>query len=436
MSQSVLKVGNTAVTVDNIFTFMKINGNYENAQRYVIMNEVIKDHAKHADVHVDDDTLQAFSDLRRLELGLTKSEDMQHYLNNLGISLEDWEDSIESELYRHILRRQYGNSLYVTDVWRFLKGIPEVRQHVTQSIINYSKEKGIAIDDNELQEHSDALRRALGLFDASEFNSLLSSLNMSEEEWESFIHAKTASQKSDDLYSSGAFSEIVKDALAKYPVVNTLVSDLVFGKIMHAKAKKNDISVSDDELQEYTDNIRRSLGLHSVNAFTAWLSATGMDQLEFEYLAETEILKAKFAASDIKLFDRSKVLSGIKASHFFSNALNGIKNLTALENYANENGITVSENDLNQESDDIRRALGLHNSEEFKNYMAVKDITENQWEWFVERNTVARKLYSQQVTDEAILNYLNTNEAAKAEISNRTFGNWVNSVLSNQAISW
>jgi hypothetical protein len=424
------------VSKENVLTYMKVTGAYNSAKSRIVANEIIADHAKHENIQINDEALQTLSDLKRIQLGLHSSADMDKYLANLGIDLDVWEEETELELFRHNVKNNNGNSLLILDLWKFVKGIPAVRNHITNAIINYAKDKGLNFSDGELQQTSDSLRRLMDLHDADEFVNLINSLNMSEDDWEKYVHSHITLHRIDANEAHEIFNREIRNVVSQYPVIHNLASDIMLSQIIHAKAKRNKITVKIEDVQEYIDNFRRALGLHNLKSFNLWLEASGFHIDEFEYLAETVLLKEKFIKNDIELFDHEKIDKLILASSIFANALNSIKVYLSIVDYADKNNILVSDDDVNYESELLRRAYNLHNQDDFKNYLESNGISIDDWEWFCENAAVVRAVYKLKTDKEQVLNYLENDEKAFNMVKDMTFNKFINDNLKDTVLEF
>lgn len=436
MQNALMTVGGSSVNVHDVLSFMKLNGSYNDAKRFVVMNEVIKDHAKHEGMNFEDDTLQAFSDLKRYRLGLLNSGDMNKYLNNLGITADDWEDALEGEMYRFSFASRNGGQIQLMDAWKLLRGIPAVRSHLVETFTNVANTHGVSITDEELQHESDVIRRVMGMHNSNEFNAVIGALGMNQEDWENYLHAEIAYRKLASEGKAPNLANELKTALRKYPAVESILSNMVFSQIIHAKAKRANIKVSEDELQDYVNNFRRALGLHTVNSFSTWLDATGMTLENFEYMAETELIKKHFADKNINLFDDSAIENHIKTTNQFSSAADEVKMLTFLSDKAANNNMTVTDEDINQESDYLRRANGLHKAEDFKNFLDSRGISLDFWEWYCEKSSLVRKLYDSKTTNDQIITAIESDDNFRIQAKRRTFGRWVETALQDMKIQY
>jgi len=436
MSQKIFSVNGISVSSTDVLTYMKLNGSYNEAKRNVVMNEVIRDHAEHSGLKIESDTLQVYSDLVRMQIGLHNSAETSQYLNNLDITLEDWEAELENELYRELLRKNYGTEIFLLDAWRLIEGIPEVRKHLAQAIKDSTLNQGVEVSDAELQEASDSYRRLMGMHGTDEFTIVLEALKMTHQDWENHVHANVGIMKLGMNNFKDLVEAEVKSALQKYPIINNLISDMLFGSIIHSKAKKNNITLSESEVQEFFDDFRRTIKLHSAKSFSLWLAASGLSLDEFTYVIETELLKRKFGEQGIDLFNPAQIDKYLLASTFFSNALNQVKVLTYLYDRAKSEGILVSDGEINTESEYLRRVKSLHSSSDFNNYLETSGISLEQWETLCEKAANIRKLYDRETTESKISNYIASDANFNTYVKNATFGHYVNQTTGNIKVSF
>ena len=431
MSRSILNVNGQSVTKSDVLSYLKISGEYQNVRKNVIMNEVLRDYAAQSGIKVSSESLQVYSDLKRIGLGLHSSSDMNNYLNNLGISQEDWEEACETELYREVIKAKYGSTIALFDAWRMIQGLPEIRKNIETAIMNASAKDGLNPSSDELQSASDTYRRIMGLHSAEEFKTILDGLNMTTQDWENHVHSNIAIEK----FGLGNFKSLIeseiKSALLKYPVISNLLSDFVFAAIIHTKAQQEGITVSENEVQEYSDNFRRTLGLHNSNVFNIWLSATGFTADEYSHLIETELIKRKFANSGIDLVDNAKIDRLILASASFGRALHQVKVMNAVYSLASQSDFSAGIDDVNNESNYFRRAKGLHSSQDFTNYLDNSMTTLDEWEEFCTKSATIRKLYNRETTNDKILSHLDKNVSLSALVKNNLFSSYVASQAGN-----
>ena len=428
MDKTLCDIAGTKITAKDVLAFMKMNGSYHNARRTVVMNEVIRDHAVHGGLQISDETLQAYSDLRRLELGLHNANETNDFFEALGITLEEWEETLENELFREKARAAIGNSVVMADAWKLVKGIPEVRNHITDEIINKAKTKGIAADDKILQETSDDIRRIMGMHSLEEFQTFLAAVRMNEDDWEKHVHSGIVLNQLQDENLEEFFRNEIANALQKYPVLNSLISDMLFGQIIHAKAKKNNIDIEENEIQEFVDNFRRIMKLHSVATFETWLNSTGFSMDEFEYMVVTELLKRKFAKDGIELFNDEKIVKAVLASKEFAAALNDMVTYAKLFNAAGTEGIKATEKEINDFSDNLRRMNGLHNAAETGAWLDAHAICEDTWADMCEKGATINKFYEAKTGADDIMKFLNENEAFMSMVKEAAFKNYAASL--------
>jgi len=428
MSISLLNVNGKSVTKSDVISYIKISGEYQKIRTTVVMNEVLRDYAQQSGIELGVEPLQVYSDIKRIETGLHSSKDVINYLERLGISPADWEESCEIELFREVIKSKYGSNIEFFDAWRLIQGLPEVRKHIEKAILEVSSQNGINPTTEELQVASDTFRRFMGLHSADDFNAVLEGLSMTSDDWDSHVHANIAIGK----LGLNSFMDIiereVRSALRNYPIISNLISDFVFNTIIHTRAQKAGITINHSEIQEFADNFRRTVGLHNANAFGIWLSATGFTINEFEHLIETELLKRKFAEIGMDLVDNTKIDRLILASSDFLRALNKVKMMTAVYSLSVNSGYSATDAEINAESEYLRRVKGLHSLADFQNYLQINAVTLDEWEEFCTKSAIIRKLYERETSNEKIISFLENNLGLSVFVKNSMFSSYVESV--------
>ncbi|MCU7494106.1 MAG: hypothetical protein HF314_07430 [Ignavibacteria bacterium] len=436
MEKYFFNVRNSRIYCSDVLNFMKLTGLYHTAHTYTAMNSVLKEFAKKLGVAVSDEMLQNYADYKRKQLGLLKAEQMQKYLDTLEVSLEDWETSLEDELYRIELRNKLGGSIYVGDAWNILKTIPEIRNSINEIIAEKAGSCKLDLSDEELQKESDVLRRALNLHKKSDLSVYLNSLNMNEEDWEKNVTASVFSRKLKEKNISPLTKNEVASILNRYPVIKDLLSKLVFGNIIRAKASELNISVSDEELNSYAENFRRALGLHKTEHFNIWLNAAGLNIEDFEIMAETAILAKKVIQNSDELQYKGDIEKSVKCSSFFSDALLEVISQELIASEARQKGMKVSDAELQELSDALRRVNGYHKASVFEKHLEFYGLPAECWEEYVERQSLIKKMKEAQTTDERVLEYLHDNKEALDSMKAEAFRDYAYKLSSKSQLEW
>lgn len=436
MSSSFFKIQNSEIDTKEVLNYMKITGQYHTAHTHSVMNSILKDVAKKEGVVISDSLLQQYSDFRRMELGLLKAEQMQQFLNVLGVTLDEWEESLENELYRIELRNKYGGSIYIGDAWNILKTIPEIRNNVNDIVIEKGKVNNLDVNESELQAESDIIRRVLKLHKADDFTVYLKSLDMSADDWEKNVSANILSRKLKEKFIAPITSVEIAGILNRYPIIKDLIGKLIFSNIIRAKAEELNLSVTDQELEEYVENFRRALVLHKSDHFVIWLNAAGMTLDDFESISETAILSKKVFSKVDKITYGGDIDKAVVTTHQFSDALLEVTMQKIVISKAKELKISVTDKELQSYSDSLRRVYGYYKADVFQNHLDFYKLSIDDWESFVEVNYIINKIKESLTTDKKIMTFLEENEDYMNNVKNEIFNKYVFNVFSQTKLEW
>lgn len=126
MSDVVLvKVNGIDVKTSDILVRLKANGEYRKALTSQIQFSSIKDFAAKNSIEVSDGELQAQVTVKRKELQLFTIDDTNKYLSNLGISIDQWAETLEEELLvekvkSHVITDEVIESFYNQNKQQFV----------------------------------------------------------------------------------------------------------------------------------------------------------------------------------------------------------------------------------------------------------------------------------------------------------------------------
>jgi parvulin-like peptidyl-prolyl isomerase len=95
-----LLINDKNLTHNDILIHLKTSGLYKNAIQDVIQSFAVKNYASENKIEVNDDELQAYVNDKRKELKMFSSQDVQKFLSNLGITIDQWADGLEYELLK------------------------------------------------------------------------------------------------------------------------------------------------------------------------------------------------------------------------------------------------------------------------------------------------------------------------------------------------
>jgi len=99
----VTTVSGTPITVRDVVIHLKASGAFRNAVYQLIETEVVRQQCEAHDVRLQSGELDAYAELRRRELGLTDAIAMNSYCRWLGITFEQWQTGIQTDLLKQKL---------------------------------------------------------------------------------------------------------------------------------------------------------------------------------------------------------------------------------------------------------------------------------------------------------------------------------------------
>jgi hypothetical protein len=118
------------VSVAEVVDYTRLNNTFEPALREVVERKVAADAAKKSKIGVSTQELQKASDIFRMERGLLKARDTEKWLKDSGISLEAFEEYLETNLlinkFKESLARKANKQKYAST--------PEVKEVVKEMV--------------------------------------------------------------------------------------------------------------------------------------------------------------------------------------------------------------------------------------------------------------------------------------------------------------
>ncbi len=407
-----------------IEAFAKIKGNYQNMYSKTLFIRLLGRFAENLGITVSDEMLQDYSNLVRRQLNLYKVEDTEVFFAKLAIDQELWEKGLENELVRELLNLKFGNKFYLGDLWKVLRTIPEIRDNLADLLIARGKTAGIEIEEQELQAISDSFRRVAQLHSKDEFLSCLEALGLSLEGWEKQMEAQIYYQKLIEKNLPPLTSEDLLSKLGNNLVVIEVMNEMLQGELLSSHLKELELEIGDEEVQNYLDSFRRANKLHKSKFFLIWLKFNELSLEEFLEFIKYRLLIQKFNDSEAKSVNKEAIAKQLRVSKEFFNTIAEYHKLKASVKKAQELGIMVSQEELQEESDSQRRIKKLHNSTDFKNYLANQDLSLDDWSDFVEMQIYQRKLRDQLATDDKIIAYLEKNKVLRKLIKDDILWEW------------
>ena len=118
------------VSVAEVVDYMRLTDTFKPALREVVERKVAADAAKKSKIGVSTQELQKASDMFRVEHGLIKARDTEKWLKGSGISLEVFEEYLETNLlinkFKESLARKANKQKYAS--------APEVKEVIKELV--------------------------------------------------------------------------------------------------------------------------------------------------------------------------------------------------------------------------------------------------------------------------------------------------------------
>lgn len=404
--------------------FMKLSGMYREQYSYVVLGGIIKHNAKEFGINITDEKLQEFSNQARRVLGLHKKQDFDSFLEKANANYETWENVCENELCRMALRANNVNAVnYIDNAWPIIKSIPEVKEALFDMVIFKGKNFGIELSEQTIQDASDDLRRVLGLHKKADFDNYIFAVGINYDGWEKMVKSELIYKKlvEKDVLPIN-FDDLVLNKNVS-DLINSVISEIIFGHFVESQSEKLGITVNDEEIQAYLNDFRRVHKLHNSKIFTTWLAVNDMTLDDFEVIADMKIRMVKFNAISDNTLNSKEIAKEVSLTIGFLEKAKTI----ALECEAIEKNEIAkpTEEELQVESDSLRRVFKLHNSQSFNDYLQRNDLNLDNWQDFIEHRIMLKKLRDKIAGDEAIISYLEKNKVLRKTIKDEILANWI-----------
>lgn len=98
--RELVKIDDEVISEEEFIKILKLSNEYPYLIEKVIKNKVTVHAAKKRDIKLSDEELQEAADIFRSAQGLHRAKETQEWMNDLGISIEDFENFIAERLYR------------------------------------------------------------------------------------------------------------------------------------------------------------------------------------------------------------------------------------------------------------------------------------------------------------------------------------------------
>jgi len=111
------KLNEIEIAVAEVVDYLRMTGQFSPALREVVQRKITAEAAKKARIKVSNGELQKAADTFRIANGLNKASDTDRWLKSNGVSLEAFEDFLETNLlinkFKDALERKTAKSKYL-----------------------------------------------------------------------------------------------------------------------------------------------------------------------------------------------------------------------------------------------------------------------------------------------------------------------------------
>ena len=112
---AIVRIDDEVVDVAEFIRLLKLTGQFESLIEQVVRDKLTVHAAKKHGVHLSEDEIQERADQFRRVRGLHRASDMNHYLDVLGVSLDEFERFITDGLYQEKMLSTIGGRAAVEE---------------------------------------------------------------------------------------------------------------------------------------------------------------------------------------------------------------------------------------------------------------------------------------------------------------------------------
>lgn len=117
MADVLTTVSGRPITVEDVLVYLKANGTFRNAIYQIISKEVVAFKARELNIRVSETELAEYTRTRRAATGLQDAVRMNDYCKYLGITYDQWQREMETELLRDKVKRRMNPPARVREVY-------------------------------------------------------------------------------------------------------------------------------------------------------------------------------------------------------------------------------------------------------------------------------------------------------------------------------
>ncbi|RKP53489.1 peptidylprolyl isomerase [Pararobbsia silviterrae] len=105
----IVRIDDEAIGVEDFMRWLKLTGQFETLIEQLVREKLAAHAARKAGVRLEPDDVQARADQFRRIRGLHRATDMNHYLDALGVSLDEFEQFVTDGLYQERMLDHVGS---------------------------------------------------------------------------------------------------------------------------------------------------------------------------------------------------------------------------------------------------------------------------------------------------------------------------------------
>src|SRR5205085_1555537 len=109
----IVRIDDEVITTEDFIRTLKLSGQFEGLVEQMVRDRLTARAARQAGLQLQPEQIQERADEFRRVLGLHRAADTNHYLDALGVSLDEFETYITDSLYQEKMLEQVGNEAAV-----------------------------------------------------------------------------------------------------------------------------------------------------------------------------------------------------------------------------------------------------------------------------------------------------------------------------------
>jgi peptidylprolyl isomerase len=114
----IVRIDDDIITTDDFIRTLKLGGQFEGLVEQMVRDRLTARAARQAGLQLQPEQVQERADEFRRVLGLHRAADTNHYLDALGVSLDEFEDYITDSLYQEKMMEQVGSEAAVAQYFK------------------------------------------------------------------------------------------------------------------------------------------------------------------------------------------------------------------------------------------------------------------------------------------------------------------------------